>query len=175
MCAHTLVCILQVCSFTKMADNLSPIGRKSTKNRMYRRNEPRWVSIVWKSSGLFLRTHHQWHYMLNMVSVYCMKSPGLFQRNTSLVALNAEIQRCIPYLFYMCVFKEKKMLGKTFQPFVKLHLNLLLLLFFQSTIWLSSFLFLWEETSKQCWEASTAAEVVNIHSITWDTPLTPSQ
>lgn len=60
--------------------------------------------------------------------------------------------------------KEKKMLGKIFQPFVKLHLKPfvilhlnLLLLFFQSTISLSSFLFLWEETSKQCY---TAAEVV---------------
>lgn len=85
---------------------------------------------------------------------------------SALVALNAEIQRCIPYLFYIYIFKEKKMLGKTFQPFVKLHLNLLLLLFFQSTISLSSFLFLWEETSKQCWDASTASEVVSIHSIT---------
>lgn len=108
-----------------------------------------WMSIAWSHQAFSREIHHWWHWML--------KSKGASHTCST------------------CAFlKEKKMLRKTFQPFVKLHLNLLLL-FFQSTISLPSFLFLWEETSKQCWEAITASEVVNIHSITWDTPLTPSQ
>lgn len=98
--------------------DISTVVRMSTKNRAYRRE---WATVsvsIVWKSQAFFREMHHQWHKF---------------RNTKIYSYSG-------YLFSM-------LLGKTVQPFAKFHLNLLLL-FFQSTISPSSFLFLGEEMSK---------------------------